>query len=696
MKIYIKELVAIMCIVGSSFVNSSCTESDFLPEENKYESDESLMTRANIESPYYFYDHENNKVYLKLNTENAFFSIKEAVGPIDITTDMKKYAIKATEFRSDIATQKQYNRGTVAKRMYTELNFEKKLSDEQYLTMLSEIRLQNKDAIVAPYFNDISGDKVGLSNFFYVKLNNQSDVNTLEKMAEQNNCIIISQDEFMPSWYKLSVTELAEQNALECANLFHESGLFASAEPDLMADVFLSNDTYFSQQWGLSSLNMSSTWELSTGSGIKVAVIDEGFELNHPDLVANVHSLSYDCQSGTAPQQIRGIHGTAVAGIVGAVKDNGIGIAGIAPDCKLMSISHSLIENPSVKQELARGINWAWQNGADVINCSWGHPTALTGSYITDAIYNAISNGRGGKGCVIVASSGNDKSSTVSYPALLAVVTAVGGITNNNRRADFSNYGGTLDVVAPGEGIYTTDRQGSLGYNNSNGLSGNYTSSFRGTSAAAPFVSGIAALILSRYPQFTWSQVQKVIERSCQKIGGYNYYYNNSNPNGTWNLEMGYGLVDVQKAFREANDEVQLGDLKSTPAFDFKIFNNSAYNLNGIYINLSGNVGGSYTTLFTSDPGMVSAGDTMEGFPTILGYPLSAPAGTLITNLNLDFYANNYYPHVVEVRVRIDNNQNVYSYVAFGGGNTVRIPLPNSTVPYASRRTVTVEVYLPR
>ena len=428
------------------------------------------------------------------------------------------------------------------------------MSDEQYLTLLSDIQRNNKDALVAPYFNDEYGNKIGLSNMFYVKLKDEGDVAILQKTAKDMGCIVISRDDFMPLWFTLSITESSGLNALENAIFFHESGLFSSAEPDLMADIALSNDTYFGQQYYLKNtgqnggtrgvdINVEPAWAISTGSDVNVAVIDTGVDLEHDDLKLNTHSLSFDAESGTSPQQIRDSHGTAVAGIVGAVKDNGKVIAGVAPNSKIMSISHSLYTSTNVRQQLAAGINWAHASGAHVINCSWGHPTALSGPYITDAINLAVNQGRSvngvAKGCVVVAASGNGRPfQNVAYPASLPNVIAVGAVDKFGRVWDYSFRGSALDVVAPSGDtdligdIYTLDRMGTNGYE-----TGNYTWRFGGTSAAAPQVAGIAALMLSAYPTLTSSQVDQFIKNTAS--------------NTTWYNQTGYGLVNAYRALLE-------------------------------------------------------------------------------------------------------------------------------------------------
>ncbi len=219
----------------------------------------------------------------------------------------------------------------------------------------------------------------------------------------------------------------------------------------------LYNDRGFSQQWGLSNsnnidVNALKAWDWADGKKIKVAIIDTGVDKTHPDLSNNISSLSYDAMTGTSPSRIYDKHGTCCAGVIGAVRNNGIGIVGIAPNVEIMPISLDL--DGSVKySQMVNAINWAWQNGADVINMSL---TCDPDDKMTDAIKNALTKGRNGKGCVVVAASGNQGQSSVGYPANIEGVIAVGSIDRNGVHASDANYGKNLDFVAPGVNVLTT------------------------------------------------------------------------------------------------------------------------------------------------------------------------------------------------------------------------------------------------
>jgi serine protease len=196
-------------------------------------------------------------------------------------------------------------------------------------------------------------------------------------------------------------------------------------------------------------------------------------------------------------------HGVACAGII-AASHNSINVRGVAPNIKLLTVN--IFAPNTTNQQIADGINWAWQNGADVLSNSWGYSCNQNGiniPQITDAITNARTSGRGGKGCVVVFAAGNNypvdncgygPAGYVSFPSTVTGVLCVSAINKYGTIASYSSRGSRIDITAIGgeNDIRTLDRMGSAGYN-----SGNDMSDFGGTSAACPQVSGVAALILS-------------------------------------------------------------------------------------------------------------------------------------------------------------------------------------------------------
>jgi subtilisin family serine protease len=533
------------------------------------------------QSNYYYYN--NKKVYVNIDRE--YISINSILNNAFLETFNTNYLSK-TEFvennnRSNAQATDSYtlSRKTL-KSYYSEIKVITSIKDNllNYTNFVNSLNNNSNIIKVSPCYKTISGKRLGLTNNFYVKIN-PSNINSLYSYAQSNNVEILGRDSFMDNWYILSCSKNNPKNSLELANQFHESGLFITAEPEFVYhDLQASVDPLYSEQWGLKNtgqygsqftgidIKAEQAWTITKGNNVKVAVYDHGIEMNHPDLAANIFGTGFDSTTGTSPAQVRGEHGTACAGIVGAVQNNNLGGSGVAPDCDLVSISIELFFSDTPAQ-LASGFSWAWQNGVEVISNSWGG--YAPSNIITDAIYSAINNGRNGKGCVVVFAAGNEDDTNIRYPgSAIPEVLVVGAMSPCGERKSFNTcdgenfwgscYGNQLDIVAPGVLNPTTDQQGANGYNPayetnpnySNQL--NYYSSFNGTSSACPHVAGVAALILSVNPCLTAQQVRDIIEQTSQKVGSYSYTSTAGRPNGTWNNEMGYGLVNAFAAVQMA------------------------------------------------------------------------------------------------------------------------------------------------
>ena len=348
-------------------------------------------------------------------------------------------------------------------------------------------------------------------------------------------------------------------NAISICNSLFESGNVVFAQPNWgMYGKFAQNDKY-SYQWNLHTnsaydINVEAAWNLAEGEGIKVAVLDEGIELTHPDLVTNLlpgYDVTDGPQVGAEGSNKAGDdHGTRCAGIIAAA-DNNIGIKGIAYKSKIIPIRIAYSDPNSQDKKWKSTTEWnvdaieyAWKTaGADVLSNSWYYKSGLDDA-VNNEIDSAIVQGRGGKGCIVFFCTGNDTSNVVKYPAALSNVIAVGSINSSGIKATSSNYGLNLNVVAPGVGITTTD------------INGGYCYNYGGTSAACPHVAGVAALMLSANPNLTASQVKNIIEQTARKIRPERYVYTNTSahPNGTWNDSVGYGLVDAYAAVTKAMD----------------------------------------------------------------------------------------------------------------------------------------------
>lgn len=311
-------------------------------------------------------------------------------------------------------------------------------------------------------------------------------------------------------------------------------------------------DALYSKQYYLNNIvqnidiRAEAAWKEAPllGKNTIVAVIDQGVDFNHEDLptvidgytVGNVNGKGEPANSTIEDTKA---HGVACAGIIGAA-NNSLGIRGIASRSQILPINifPTTSNQHTTDMEIAKAIRWASER-ADILSCSWGHPY-LSSVSIHEAIKDALTNGRNGKGCVIVCASGNDAQTIngIAYPASEAGVISVGAVDRSGKIWDFSQRGEGLTLVAPsGNGnsssdIVTTDRMGVLGYTD-----GNYTEHFGGTSAACPQVAGVAALMLSLNPDLTATEVKEILQNTATDLGDTGY-----------DTTYGYGLVNAYAA----------------------------------------------------------------------------------------------------------------------------------------------------
>ncbi len=396
---------------------------------------------------------------------------------------------------------------------------------------------------VAPYYTNDIGTELGLTNRFQVKLKSSEDLPELETFALDNGAMIVHNSPYMPLWYSLVCLPDCTLNALELANKAYESGEFAATAVDFVGGIEVCaryNDPGYTRQWNLHNpeygydIEFGGVHDITTGDpSITVAVIDNSVKLGLADLKID---KSWDAMTGTSPAKNYNTdghthHGTSVCSVIGATPNNGRGIVGIAPDATLLGISINF-HNLSL-DHCADAISYAIGQGADVINCSWEvgyeHPQ------LTDAIDRALTEGRDGKGCVVVFASGNSQTSQARYPmTLFPDILNVGGASKDGSMYYKSNYGSTLDVVAPGSMVPVLDTLGQVVLQ-------------EGTSFAAPQVSAAAALILSENPHLSGKDVCKIIETTARKVphaGG----KVESRPHGEWNMFVGYGWLQTLSA----------------------------------------------------------------------------------------------------------------------------------------------------
>jgi len=334
------------------------------------------------------------------------------------------------------------------------------------------------------------------------------------------------------------------------------------------------------------------SWNYSTGLGIKVAVIDDGVDLTHPDLQQNLlPGFDATGNNSSGGPTSSNYHGTNCAGIIASVNNN-IGTKGVAFDARIIPIRLGIVTNGSFNTNdnwITNCFTEAVSRGADIISNSWGggSPSAQ----IDAAIQHAISNGRSGTGCVVLFSAGN-LNSNVIYPATNLNVIAVGASTpcdtrkrsSNNpgevgtgvsidpegtscdgERNWGSNFGVNLDVLAPGVLIPSTDNTGVNGFDPSD-----YNERFNGTSAACPNAAGVIALILSANPNLTGNQARKILEQTCFKFSNLVFQTGVPNqPNGTWNSQAGYGRINAELAVCQAKSICGTGNPPNANEYNY-------------------------------------------------------------------------------------------------------------------------------
>ncbi|MCF7924862.1 MAG: S8 family serine peptidase, partial [Candidatus Izimaplasma sp.] len=281
---------------------------------------------------------------------------------------------------------------------------------------------------------------------------------------------------------------------------------------------------YSDQQYYLNTINIFNAWEIETGSSdITVAIVDSGIDTDHEEFVGRISELSYNVitdEIGISAVEDDLGHGTNVAGIIAANRSNNLGVLGITDNIKLLIIKTNEIGNETYyNSDVAKGIIYAVDNGADIINLSLG--STSPDSAIEAAINYAYDNQ-----VFVVAASGNDGEENNYYPAAYANTISVGSIDEDLNLSAFSNYGTFIDLVAPGSEIVTTN------------LNNGYAM-VSGTSFSAPQVSAVLSLLLSQR-EISYEKVFTILFNTTNDLGddGKDNYY-------------GYGLVDAYKQLTE-------------------------------------------------------------------------------------------------------------------------------------------------
>ena len=348
--------------------------------------------------------------------------------------------------------------------------------------------------------------------------------------------------------------------------------------------TFTPSGVLFPNQWHLENTGQSTAvtgedasvrgaWDLGyTGRGVQVGVCDDGLELAHEDLAANViPGVSWDYPDSDG-DPTRDEHGTSVAGVTSAVGTNSLGGTGAAPRSTMAGFA--VITAGATDADIAD----SWARSLDVLdafNNSWGSPAEWDGDWygysaapssFTDSLEAGLAQARGGLGAIYMKAAGNggtDVSASFDSTNSLRGVITIGAVGGGGSASSYSQPGPAVLVCAPSNasgypGITTTDRTGALGYG-----AGNYTNSFGGTSSATPLATGVVALVLEANPLLRWWEVPLVLARSARRNHAAHPDWT-TNAAGHWvNHQYGFGVVDADAAVRLARDFETTGSLAS-------------------------------------------------------------------------------------------------------------------------------------
>jgi len=338
------------------------------------------------------------------------------------------------------------------------------------------------------------------------------------------------------------------------------SPLVEYAEPDYVVDpMWVPDDPMWSQQWGLAAIEADAAWNLAVGgSDTVVAVVDSGIDLDHPDLssklwvntgeiaangldddgndcVDDVHGCRFYSLGQDGSVQDEFGHGSHVAGIISAATNNGLGVAGVSWGGRLMAVRVLDQSGVGSYSQVAAGLTYAADQGATIANLSLGSSSAsLT---LQEAVEYAHA-----RGVMLVGAAGNGGADIVFYPAAYEQVVAAAATNQADQRWSGSNRGPEVDLAAPGVEVWSASKFGTYAKKS-------------GTSTAAPYVSGLAALVLSLQPWLTPGEVTALLEGNADDVNG-------ADAPG-WDRELGWGRVNARRTLESASQSLRL-DLHAT------------------------------------------------------------------------------------------------------------------------------------
>lgn len=536
---------------------------------------------AEPENPDFYYYYNGRKIPLTLSKEKVAARFKQG-----LTTEEQKAVVES-----------EPGLGLFSKREESPtfrlviLPLREGLTEKNTTEMLKTLNARPEVEGAFPIFVFSSGEIVSTDEFI-VKFGPDVSKAEIDAFNTLNGVEIEDKIEWIEH-YILRVKDPKNMDTLKMANLYSENPITVFSVFNYIVRTkdapAVPNDEYFEEQWPLDNTGFNSGetpgtldadidapegWEISTGSpDIVIAILDTGVDLAHEDLVNKLVD-GYDAldedEDPSPGAHSNNAHGTACAGLAAAeTNNNGIGVAGVGWDCRLMPIrvDHAVDNDTWLfsPESFTRGIAWAANHGADVLSCSVPELGDNPNPGVQDAISSAKNDGRGGRGCVIVIAAHNYNRG-LRFPSAYPEVIAVGATDDNDERwaidlGNGSNFGPPLDVVAPTGWdlwddaiMWTTDISGGDGYNaggdESRGdIDGDYFKWYGGTSAATPEVAGLAGLILSVNPDLTSDEVQFIIQYTADDQIG-----DPLEDTEGWDQYYGWGRINNESALLMAQD----------------------------------------------------------------------------------------------------------------------------------------------
>ncbi len=372
-----------------------------------------------------------------------------------------------------------------------------------------------------------------------VKWRDDVDINTIEQINAAAGVQVIgmvnavgaqilsapaghSTEDILAAYASMPEVQYVEPDYVATIGDSQPTGPLLTAD-DLRTVQQMTNDPKLSSQYSITKMSVTGAWDATRGDNVVIGILDTGADFTHPDLNGKFVSSGRDFVNNDSDATDDHGHGTHVSGIAAAATNNGVGIAGVGYNAKILPVKVLDSSGSGSYSAIANGITWATDNGAKVINMSLGGP--YSSQVLEDATNYAWNHG-----VVIIAAAGNSNTSSPSYPAMSAHVIGVGATDENDQRASFSNYGQNADIAAPGNNILST-------------VMGGQYQSWSGTSMASPNAAGVAALVAAAHPTWTNSQIRSALETTTD------------NTNAGASIPLGYGRINAARAVGSASSQ---------------------------------------------------------------------------------------------------------------------------------------------